>query len=258
MTPNLSPLVRQSVLAVLSVAVIGGSPAQPVKGEPVHSPDGVPFGVGEQLTYRAKVNFLTVGSASMTLEGIESVRGHAAYHAAFEVNGRLLFFRVNDHYETWFDTISLSSLRLVEHIKEANYDPQRDYEFYPERQVYIRNGEEKPSVAEPLDELSFIYFMRSMKLEVGRTYEFNRYYHPDRNPVVVKVLRREPVKVPLGEFDAIVVEPIIKSKGLFSEGGRAEVWFADDSTRRILKLKSKLSFGTLYLELKSAEYLPRG
>jgi hypothetical protein len=122
----------------------------------------------------------------------------------------------------------------------------------------VRNGgQENPSVAEPLDEGSFIYFMRSVPLEVGKTYSFDRYYHPDRNPVVIYVDRKEHIKVPAGEFDAIVVKPTIKSKGLFSENGQAEVWFSDDSTRTLLRLKSKLPIGTLYLELKNAEYAAR-
>ena len=59
--------------------------------------------------------------------------------------------------------------------------------------------------------------------------------------------------MPAGEYDAIVVQPVIKSKGLFSENGQAEVWFADDSSRTLLRLKSKLPVGTLYLELKKVE-----
>jgi hypothetical protein len=121
----------------------------------------------------------------------------------------------------------------------------------------VRNGVENPSVAEPLDEGSFIYFMRSVPLEVGKTYEFNRYYHVDRNPVIIKVERKEHITVPAGDFDAIVVRPIIKSKGLFSDKGEAEVWFSDDSARTLLRLKSKLPFGTLSLELKHAEYATR-
>src|SRR5581483_638802 len=109
------------------------------------------------------------------------------------------------------------------------YSTDKDYEFYPDRKVYVRNGQENPSVAEPLDEGSFIYFMRSVPLEVGKTYEFNRYYQPDKNPVIIKVDRRERITVPAGEFDAIVLKPIIKSKGLFGENGQAEVWFSDDS-----------------------------
>jgi hypothetical protein len=217
----------------------------------------VPFKVGERLTYAAKVNFINAGSASMSVEDIESVRGRPTYHTIFDVKGRVLFFHVNDHYESWFDTTSLVSLHHVQHIDETGHEQDKTYDFYPDRQVYVRNGQENPSVAEPLDEGSFIYFMRSVPLEVGKTYEFNRYYQPAKNPVIIKVDRREHIKVPAGEFDAIVLKPIIKSKGLFSENGEAEVWFSDDSARTLLRLKSKLPVGTLYLELKAAEYATR-
>jgi hypothetical protein len=217
----------------------------------------VPFHVGEHLTYQAKVNFLNAGTATMSVEDIEPYRGHTTYHTIFDVKGHVLLFHVNDHYESWFDTASLVSIHHVQHIDETRNSTDRTYDFYPERRVYVRNGVENPSVAEPLDEGSFIYFMRSVPLEVGKTYEFNRYYHVDRNPVIIKVERKEHITVPAGEFDAIVVRPIIKSKGLFSDKGEAEVWFSDDSARTLLRLKSKLPFGTLSLELKHAEYATR-
>jgi hypothetical protein len=75
--------------------------------------------------------------------------------------------------------------------------------------------------------------------------------------VIIKVDRRERIKVPAGEFDAIVLKPVIKSKGLFGQNGEAEVWFSADSARTLLRLKSKLPVGTLYLELKQAEYAAR-
>jgi len=213
----------------------------------------IPFHVGEKLTYQAKVNFLHAGSATMEILGTETIRGHQTFHAAFDVNGGALFVHVHDHYETWFDTSDMVSYRHEMKIDETSYHDDRHYEFYPERQVYVRDGKEYPSVAKPLDEASFVYFLRTIPLEVGRTYSFNRYYHQSRNPVLITVLRREHIKVPAGEFDAVVVHPIIKSRGLFSEKGDAEVWFATDSTHRLLRLKSKLSFGTLYLELKQIQ-----
>jgi hypothetical protein len=246
----------QLLLLALSLVVTADTPhaARPLR----HFESArLPFGVGERLSYQAKVNFLNAGSATMSVEDVEPVRGHSTFHTIFDVRGRVLFFHVNDHYESWFDTTSLISLHHTQSIEEGSRKDERNYDFYPERKVYVRNGQENPSVAEPLDEGSFIYFMRTLKLEVGKTYEFNRYYHPDRNPVIIKVVRREHVHVPAGDFDAIVLQPIIKSRGLFSEGGQAEVWFADDSTHTLLRLKSKLSFGTLYLELKQAEYASR-
>ena len=83
---------------------------------------------------------------------------------------------------------------------------------------------------------------------------FDNYFLPDRNPVRIRVLRREKVSVPAGTFDAIVIQPIIKTKGIFSEGGKAEVWLSDDDRHIILQMKSRvphLPVGSLNLFLKS-------
>src|ERR1043165_3103868 len=252
------PFLKLAVGALsLSTAVAAVHP-RPVARGPWPAPASPrPFRVGGRLTDQAKLNFLNAGSATMSVEGIERVRGRTVYHTIFDVHGKVLLFKVKDHYESWFDTTDLSSLRMVMDIEQGSYEQHRSYEFYPERSVYVRNGEEEPGVSQPLDEGSFLYFLRTIPLEVGRTYEFKRYYHLDRNPVIIKVVGREHIKVPAGEFDAIVVQPTIKSKGLFSENGKALVWFSDDSSRRILRLKSGLSFGTLSLELKSVELASR-
>jgi hypothetical protein len=49
----------------------------------------------------------------------------------------------------------------------------------------------------------------------------------------------------------VVVRPIIKAKGVFSENGRAEVWLTDDDRRLMVQLKSHLKFGSLSLYLRS-------
>jgi hypothetical protein len=159
---------------------------------------------------------------------------------------------VDDRYESWFDPRTFSTLRAVHDIDEGSYERERRFEIFPERRVFVENDKpEQPSVAQPLDEGSFIFFLRTLPLEVGKTYELDRYFRPDRNPVRVTVVRRERVRVPAGEFDAVVLRPTIKTSGIFGEGGRAEVWFTDDSTRTLVQLKSQLKFGSLNLYLKN-------
>jgi hypothetical protein len=51
----------------------------------------------------------------------------------------------------------------------------------------------------------------------------------------------------------VVVQPTIKTKGIFGEGGRAEVWISDDADRIVVQMKSSLSFGSLNLYLKGRE-----
>jgi hypothetical protein len=49
----------------------------------------------------------------------------------------------------------------------------------------------------------------------------------------------------------VVVQPVIKTPGIFSENGNAEVWLSDDSRHVLVQLKSKLSFGSINLYLRS-------
>jgi hypothetical protein len=212
----------------------------------------LPFKDNERLEYQVKYGFLGVGSAVLEVQGLDSVRGMPAIHASFRVSGGVRFYRVNDDYESWFDPETFSTLRAAQSIDEGSYDRQRTFEFFPDRQVFIENGKpEAPTVPDPLDEASFLFFVRSIPLEVGQTYEFQRYFRPDKNPVRVVVVRKEQVKVPAGTFNAIVVRPVIKTSGIFGEGGRAEAWFTDDSTRTLVQLKSSLKFGSLNLYLRS-------
>lgn len=228
----------------------GTTPAQQQASGSTLAP--VPFGVGERLGYEVRFGPIKVGSGSMEVMGLEEVRGRPSYHTQFRVKGGTFFYKVNDVMSSWIDAQTLASLRYVQDFEEGGRDREKKYEIYPERRVYQEEGRpEQPSVSEPLDDGSFLYFIRTIPLEVGKTYVFDRYFKPDRNPVKIRVLRREKVKVPAGTFDAIVVSPAIKTKGIFSENGRAEVWLSDDDRKIMLQMKSQLSFGTLQLFLKS-------
>jgi hypothetical protein len=103
----------------------------------------------------------------------------------------------------------------------------------------------------PLDDGSFLYFLRTIPLEIGKEYVFDRYFRPDRNPVRILVVRRDTISVPGGRFPTVVIRPIINARGVFSESGRAEVWLSDDSLRLMVQMKSHLKFGSLNLYLKS-------
>ena len=210
----------------------------------------VPFVTGESLSYAVKFGFLRVGSGSMYVKGPAMVRGQETTHILFRITGGTMFFKVNDLMQSWIEPTRFASLRFHQDISEGGYQANRRYEFYPDRKSYTENDKpEKPSVESPLDDGSFLYFIRTQLLEVGKEYTYDRYFDPEANPVRIRVLRKERLRVPAGEFDAIVLQPIIKTSGIFSEGGSATIWLSDDSRRMVLQLKSRLSFGSLNLYL---------
>ena len=251
-------MIRQvaSALAGAAVATTLAAPAsaQGLGVSARFADAAVPFHEGEELVYDVRFGALKVGTGRMKVVGIEPIRDRPAWHVQFSVKGGTFFYRVNDRYDSWMDVQTLNSLRYVQDLEQGSREREREFEIFPERAVFrevFKNNRELPSVSNPLDDGSFLFFIRTVPLEVGKTYEFNRYFKPDRNPVTIRVLRRERIRVPAGAFDAIVIQPIIKTAGIFSEGGQAEIWLSDDERRMMLQLKSRLSFGSLNLYLRS-------
>jgi len=230
-------------------------PAEAARAPQASHAGGAPraFGIGETATYDVAVGGARVGEGSMSIVGTEKVRGVETYHSVLTIEGGLLIFRVNDKLESWFDPTAMISHRFSEDINEGAYHRSNVYEIYPDKKISQREGKpEEPSVENPLDDASFFYFVRTVPLVVGETYVFERYYRPEKNPVIVKVLRRERVKVKAGTFETIVIQPIIKSGGIFADGGEAYMWLTDDHRHIMVQFKAKVKYlHSLDLYLKS-------
>jgi hypothetical protein len=202
----------------------------------------VPFGPGEWAEYEVRLGRLSVGRGSMEIVRVESIRGWPSYHVSWKIAGGLPFLRVNDHMQSWIDVETLASRRFIQDIDEVRYERYSHYEIYPEEKRWQLVGPgdvETFTTDRPLDDIAFIYYVRTLPLEVGQTYTLHQYFREDRNPVTIQVLRRERIEVPAGTFNTIVVQPIIKAGGLFGEGGRAEVYFTDDDRRLLVRLTTR-------------------
>jgi hypothetical protein len=171
----------------------------------------VPFGPGERLTYEVRFGVLKVGTGTMEIDDLATVRGREAYHSRFRVRGGTFFYKVDDLFESWFDTRSLAVAALQPRPERGEARARAEVRDLP-RAADVPEGDkaEERSVADPLDEGSFLYYVRTLPLRNGDTYELHRYFRPDRNPVRIRVLRRERVTVPAGTFNAIVVQPTIR------------------------------------------------
>jgi hypothetical protein len=246
--PRVRSLLLAVVLAALPVsAQETGIPPTPRPAEPAR----VPFGVGERLEYDIRYKGIHVGNGNMEVLPMDTVRGFDVWHTIFRLSGGIPFYRVNDKYEVWFDTHTLSSLRYWQDIDEGSYEPKRHYEIFPDKREYIENNKPpRESVQHPLDEGSFIYYLRTVPLRLGMDTTFSDYFIAEKNPVRFKVLRKDTIEVPAGRFPSIVVQPIFQSK-LFSEGGHAEIWLSDDDNHIMLQMKSSVRFGSINLYLKS-------
>lgn len=251
-------LLLRSAVAALAITPVAGTMttaesqvANACTPVPV-TPAPVPYAVGEELVYRASFGGISAGTARMRVEGVERVRGRPAYHVSLTIKGGVPFFRVRDRYDSWIDVETLASLRHRQEIAEGRYRRTTAYEIYPERVQYQKDGDSlTASVRNPLDDGSFIYAVRAAGVGVGETRRDDRYFRPDRNPVVLSGVRRDTVTVGAGTFASVLVRPTIRTKGLFAEGGEAQVWFSDDAARVPVLLRTRFSKFSLVLALES-------
>ncbi len=222
-----------------------------------------PFGPGEVQRYEVDWGIFSAGEGRLeVMEKMDTVRGVPSYHIGFTMKGGLFFYSVDDYWQSWLGAEKLISMRFDQRQKEGSYRRHRAVDFFLDQGRWTQKNFKKDSPGQvdseetgdlpsrdPLDDVAFLYFLRTLPLKVGETYTYNRYWKDDGNPVILRVLRKERIKVDAGEFDTIVVRPIIKTKGIFSEGGEAEVFVSDDDRRLIVKLTAKMSVGTLRLSM---------
>ena len=226
-----------------------------------------PFEIGEASEYAVLFGPVNFGRMHLRVEAQDTIRGTPAYRLSMEMKGSIPFYRMDDRTVSWLAPDPYRSLRFEEDLRQGGYRRQRRWEldhealaatrhdWNEEAEAYLphRRQRDLPMPPGALDEISYLYLIRTLPLEIGRTYEFDRYFEEDGNPVVVEVLRRERVRVPAGTFNTIVLRPIIQTDGLFGEEGQAEVFISDDDRRLIVQIKSRMKRGRVNMYLRDFE-----
>ena len=213
----------------------------------------VTFPVGERLSFSAKYGVFSVGNAVMEVVGIDTVHGVEAVHLRFRITGGALWYHLDQTMESWVGRYDFRSRRFSSVQDERDKHRERRYEIFPDSGFYREEGRDTTfaTVLDPLDDGAFLYWIRTVPLEVGKKYEYARYFRPDRNPVIVEVLGREKVSVAGKKWRALVVRPRIpQARGIFGEKSETRIWLSDDERRLVLAIQSNFSFGQVTLKLK--------
>ena len=216
----------------------------------------LPFAPGEELVFEIRSSrFGNVGRARMAVAGPESVRGHEAYVLHFDFRTRITFFTVEDSTRSWIDPLRMASLRYRKRERQPLSSRDEEVEIHPEERRWEaadgRSGR-SPTTA-PLDELSFIYFLRTLPLAAGEVREFDRHFDPERNPVVVRMIGRESLRAPVGDFETLVVEMQVHDSGRFGGEGVMRFHLTDDERRLPVRIESSVPIaGTLVMDLVQA------
>jgi hypothetical protein len=219
---------------------------------PTPPPMTYPFAVGEKLSYTAKLGMLKLGSGTLEVTAMDTVRGVESFRLRFRLRGKTMFYSLDDVLESWIGTSDLNSRRFVQDFVENDKTTKRHFEIFPDSGYYRERGQDAvhETPDDPLDDAAFFYFVRVTPLEVGKKYTYDRYFRKDKNPVTIEVLKREKMELPDGStVQCLVLHPTIDTKGLFSKRSETRIWLTDDARRLPVQIRSKFPFGTITLRL---------
>jgi hypothetical protein len=209
----------------------------------------VPFAVGEKLEFSLQYGPIKAGTGTLLVSGIGRIGSTPCYHFV-SLSRSVPFFDniypVRDQVESYADTANLVTYRIEKHLHEGTYrldsvvrlDPERGRAVYKDGTVYTV----APTVR---DALSAFYYIRTLDLSVGQTVSVPA--HGDRKSYEIRVTvsRKETVKTPVGTFRCLVIQPTLKTTGIFRQTGDMTIWVTDDARKIPVKLSSKIAVGSI-------------
>jgi hypothetical protein len=229
--------LRQLGLIGLALAGVCASDRIPVDDA------ALPFSVGEKITYEVRLgNGNKVGTATMWVEGPVDVRGTSTYLLRFDSRVRIALLSAESQSSSWFDPVRGSALRFIKHEQNPLTRNDESVDFYPDQKEWkTANGETGPSPTNtPLDELSFMYFIRTLPMTPGATYRVDRHFDLARNPTSVNVIRREMIPTPMGELRTVLVEMHVHDPRHYRGDGVIRINLTDDECRLPTRIESTM------------------
>ncbi len=225
-----------------------------------------PLRVGERLTYNIKVSWVPVSAGKRVdmVEKILPLERNNVYHITSEAKTGAVASRIHrfqNRQSTFLNTKSLVPMSFRNQLQDKKYRARVEIKIKDDKAEYEKFSQNKPNEPEKRDkkvieipygtqdELSMVYFLRSKKLEIGKTYFFPLIVKAKVIKVTISVHRGDVLKVKgLGRVKTIVVQT--------SHGYR--LWLTDDPRHIPVRIEAEAKIGKMKANLEKIEYIGQG
>lgn len=204
-----------------------------------------PFQVGETLRYDATLGYFPIGAATAAVVRTTRERGSDAFVFTAVGEGGPPGFKARYEMTSWARSDELASLRFHRRLTQGSKVDEERYQILPDSGRYRQEGvaQDWLSPRDALDELAYLYYLRTIPLKVGQSFTMSRYFKTGYNPVQVRVTGRERVAL----FDGRTV-PCLNLE-LTARGATMAVSLTDDERRLPVSLTLPLPYGSVLLTL---------
>ena len=230
---------------------------------PVYQPKHYPFEAGEKQLYLASWNgIFSVATAEIsTIPTV--IDGKKVYFVQVQAkSSRILdlIWKMRDTITSTFDAKALSPARFTfsqrENSKVVDTEAKLDHTTKRWSVSRVQVGQ-RPQIYEfesenTLDPITAVYLSRSVEFKVGDRLYFKIFGGRYRYLLELLVEAKEPVEIGSGTIEAYRIIPRIQNltkNGYAERFNEATIWISADERRLPIMVRSKIVFGSVYLEL---------
>ncbi|HET9179427.1 MAG TPA: DUF3108 domain-containing protein [Terriglobia bacterium] len=252
-------------LALFLALVAFDSSAQPVEKKPQA------YGPGEKLTFDVSWSVFPAGKVTATLS--REKNGDDFYRVTTTADSQgfaSLLYKVQDKFQSVFNPETVCSIEISKQINEGSrhkitkitFDSKRGLAILDERDA---GGGDRPQKHEEhqippcaQDIITAFYYVRSQPLHVGQNIKLAINDGSKTKVVVAAVTGRKKIQTPLGDREALRVEPSVFGNLYENRKGKIVIWFSDDEYHFPLRIRASLKVGAITGTLTSISPAPPG
>ncbi|WP_075340454.1 DUF3108 domain-containing protein [Tenacibaculum agarivorans] len=220
------------------------------------------FKGGEWLSYRMSYSgFLKAGTATLELKET-NYEGKSVLHAIGKGETSSVigwFFKVDDKYESYFDSTEVLPLFFKRKVREGGFRMKREIKFDHNKETahvkdLLKNRDSVISVKSPQDMISTFYFLRSQntkELKNGDEIDVDMFFDEKSFPFKLRCLGFETLETKFGKVRTQKFRPLVQAGRVFKAQESVTIWITADDNKIPVKLSASLSVGSLRAELEA-------
>jgi hypothetical protein len=170
-----------------------------------------------------------------------------------------LFFKVEDHYESYFGQKDGLPLWFIRDINEGGYTKDLEIRFDHEKKMaHVNNKKKNKKASFPIEEnvqdlISAFYYLRNFydtsSLKEGEDLRLNMFFDQENYLFKLRFLGRETIETAFGKVRCIKLRPFVQSGRVFSEQESVTLWVSDDQNKIPVKMRADLRVGSIDCDL---------
>ena len=214
--------------------------------------NSLPLKVGETLLYNASFRGIHAASASLKTIKKEVIGIDSVYHIRFSAKSKgpiHYIFPIDDEINLWLDIKTLLPVKIHEKISEGRFKRSRKIQFNRKNNFALINNDTLQIEKNTQSPFSLFYFFRKNSLKEFKNKEISLIQNNKTVKLNLTVRDNEIITVPAGKYTCSTVSPEKKDNKKFKNKAELDVMFSNDLKKYPVKIRLKLKYGYLVLEL---------